>query len=400
MKSKWKLTSLPDLLSFVVDNRGKTVPTEEKGHQLIATNCVRNDKLYPVYEKVRYLSDETYKTWFRAHPIPGDILFVNKGTPGRVCMVPDLVDFCIAQDMIAFRTNDRMYNKFLFAVLRSSNIQTQIYNTSVGDVIPHFKKSFLDQLLIPEPDLETQRKIGDMYYLLSKKIDINTKINHQLEQTAQTIFTDFKKRCTSNICTISDIAAINTDTYSGKEGWEYVNYLDTGNISNNEIESIQHFALLDGKLPSRAKRKVRANDIVYSTVRPNQRHFGIIAHPVDNMLVSTGFAVLRSVNPAVCNEYIYLTLTSEAIIEQLQQLAEQSVSTFPSIKALDIGGCKIIVPTLDEGKTIQMQLAPLFHAIYENQVQSTRLAALRDTLLPRLMSGELSVSDLKAVNQD
>ena len=143
MRDDWKLTPLPDLLSFVVDNRGKTVPTVDNGHKLIATNCIRNDTLYPGYEKVRYLSEETYSTWFRAHPVPGDILFVNKGTPGRVCMVPDPIDFCIAQDMIAFRTNDRMYNKFLFAVLRSPEIQTQIYNTNVGDVIPHFKKVFL-----------------------------------------------------------------------------------------------------------------------------------------------------------------------------------------------------------------------------------------------------------------
>ena len=65
---------ITELLSFIVDNRGKTVPTAEKGHKLIATNCVTNNTLFPVYEKVRYLSEETYQNWFRAHPLPGDIL--------------------------------------------------------------------------------------------------------------------------------------------------------------------------------------------------------------------------------------------------------------------------------------------------------------------------------------
>jgi len=65
---------LPDLLSFIVDNRGKTMPTAKNGHILIATNCIKNEYLYPIFEKVRYLSDETYKTWFRAHPEPGDII--------------------------------------------------------------------------------------------------------------------------------------------------------------------------------------------------------------------------------------------------------------------------------------------------------------------------------------
>ncbi len=172
---------LTELLSFVVDNRGKTVPTAPSGHKLIATNCVTNNTLFPVYEKIRYLSEKTYQTWFRAHPISGDILFVNKGTPGRVCLVPDPVDFCIAQDMIALRADEsKIYPKYLFAVLRSREIQQQIYNTNVGDVIPHFKKQFLDQLLIPIPERSIQESIGDLYYVLSLKAECNKKINDNL----------------------------------------------------------------------------------------------------------------------------------------------------------------------------------------------------------------------------
>ena len=53
---------LPELLSFIVDNRGKSVPTSEDGtHILIATNCIRNENLYPTYEKVRYFSDDVYE---------------------------------------------------------------------------------------------------------------------------------------------------------------------------------------------------------------------------------------------------------------------------------------------------------------------------------------------------
>ena len=183
MKNIWDYDTKPltDLLEAIVDNRGKTVPTTETGRILIATNCVTNNTLFPVYEKVRFISDETYETWFRAHPISGDIIFVNKGTPGKVCMVPDPIEFCIAQDMIALRANDKkIYNKYLFAVLRSERIQKQIYNTNVGDVIPHFKKQFLDQLLIPIPPREIQEFIGNLYYQLSYKIELNKQINDNL----------------------------------------------------------------------------------------------------------------------------------------------------------------------------------------------------------------------------
>lgn len=182
----YEYMELPDVLSFIVDNRGKTVPTDDNGnHVLIATNCIRNENLYPSYEKIRLLNEDTYQNWFRAHPEPGDIIFVNKGTPGRVCMVPDLVDFCIAQDMMAFRANsDIVYNKYLFAVLRSKRIQNQVTATTVGDVIPHFKKQHLHEIKIPIPPMDVQKIIGDYYFTFCEKEVLNNKINRNLCELA------------------------------------------------------------------------------------------------------------------------------------------------------------------------------------------------------------------------
>jgi len=80
----YKHLPLPQVLKFIVDNRGKTVPTADSGIPLIATNCIKDDELYPVFEKIRYVSNETHANWFRSHPIPGDIIFVNKGTPDEI----------------------------------------------------------------------------------------------------------------------------------------------------------------------------------------------------------------------------------------------------------------------------------------------------------------------------
>ena len=180
---------LTELLDFIVDNRGKTVPTSNTGIALIATNCIRNEYLYPLYEKVRYVSDETYKTWFRSHPQSGDIIFVNKGTPGRTALVPNPVDFCIAQDMMAFRVKENViYNKYLLAVLRSRDIQQYIFNSQVGTIIPHFKKEQLKNLLIPLPKMAVQKRIGDFYYIFSKKEEVNRRIKENLEQQAQALF--------------------------------------------------------------------------------------------------------------------------------------------------------------------------------------------------------------------
>jgi type I restriction enzyme S subunit len=189
MNKVFKYIPVTDLLEKIIDNRGKTVPTSEKGIPLIATNCIKHSSIYPTLEKVRYVNEETHTNWFRAHLEPNDILFVNKGTPGRVCLVPNPVSFCAAQDMMAFRCNDDLIDyRYLFAVLRSDEIQKKIENNHVGLVIPHLRKQDLSSILIPIRDRKEQELIGNFYISLSEKIELNNRINSELEAISKTLY--------------------------------------------------------------------------------------------------------------------------------------------------------------------------------------------------------------------
>lgn len=151
---------------------------------------------------------------------------------------------------------------------------------------------------------------------------------------------------------LGDACKSNSSTYSTKENWDFVNYLDTGNITENTIDSIQYIDLSSETLPSRAKRKVKYNSIIYSTVRPNQRHFGIIKSQPENFLVSTGFSVI-DVSPEILDaDYTYYLLTQSAIVESLHAIAEQSTSAYPSIKSSDIEDLEITIPPLDTQRRI------------------------------------------------
>ena len=151
---------------------------------------------------------------------------------------------------------------------------------------------------------------------------------------------------------IRDIAAVNLSQYSLKEDWKEVAYLDTGSITENRIEGIQTFQLPCDDFPSRARRKVQHNDILFSTVRPNQKHYGILKNPASNLLVSTGFAVI-TVNVSIADpDYVYYYLTQSELIDYLQNVAEQSVSAYPSLKSSDIEDIDIDMPSLAEQKRI------------------------------------------------
>ena len=168
---------------------------------------------------------------------------------------------------------------------------------------------------------------------------------------------------------LGNIASTNQSTYSPKEDWEFVNYLDTGNITMNQVDEIQYINTSVDKLPSRAKRKVRFNSIIYSTVRPNQLHYGIIKNQPDNFLVSSGFAVIDVDFDKAIPEYIYYVLIQQEITEYLQSIAEQSVSAYPSIKPSDIENLEFLLP---DRKT-QEKIVSILRSIDEKIVQNNEI---------------------------
>ena len=165
---------------------------------------------------------------------------------------------------------------------------------------------------------------------------------------------------------LGDACVTNADSYSPKEEWKFVNYLDTGNITDNRIDSIQYIDVENDKLPSRARRKVKKDSIIYSTVRPNQRHFGIIKTQPENFLVSTGFAVIDVDANVLNSDFLYYLLTQPTLVETLHAIAEQSTSAYPSIKPSDIEDLEIEVPDLATQKRIADILGSLDGKIAQN----------------------------------
>ena len=197
---------------------------------------------------------------------------------------------------------------------------------------------------------------------------------------------------------LGEICKTNTTSYSNKEGWKFVNYLDTGSVTGNEIEEIQYIDLTAEKLPSRAKRKVRYNSIVYSTVRPNQLHYGIIKEQPENFLVSTGFTVIDVDENVADAEYVYYWLIQSVVTEQLQALAEQSTSAYPSIKSSDLEALELELPPLK----IQKMIAGILVALDKKRKNNTQinrnlleqLSALYDELSTREEWEYIAIGDL------
>ena len=305
-----------------------------------------------------------------------------------------------------------IYPEFIGYYLRSTKFRALFYGlASSMSTRASLANGDLLGMKVFLPTFSTQEKIASILKSLDDKIEVNRKINENLEQQAQALFkswfVDFEPFKDGEFVeselgmipkgwrmgALGDICVTNKRSYKGDFAHE-IEYIDTGSVTNNVIESTQFLNPATDKIPSRARRAVTEGDIIYSSVRPNQRHFALLFNPASNTVVSTGFVVITA-NWSGYRYYIYQYLIQDEIVDKLQAIAEQSVSTFPSLNAADITNLKIVIPPNDIVGDFAAICCSFIQQIEKNQQESRRLATLRDTLLPKLMSGELKVNEVE-----
>lgn len=381
------------------------------------------------------MSDETYRTWFRGHPKPGDILFVCKGSPGRTNWVPDPVDFCIAQDMVAVRADPKkIYPKYLFAVLRSSVVQSQIDNMHVGTMIPHFKKGDFGKLRIPVLRSDAQRVIGDFYFTVSERITLLRETNATLEAIAQALFkswfVDFdpvraKAEGRQPEGMDATAAALFSDSFDESElglvpkGWtvrpigELVEgiydgphatpaesadgpvFLGIKNLTGTSLDlsDIRHISESDWTQWTR-RIEPRHGDIVFS-YEATLGFFALIP-PGVRCCLGRRLALVRPHAENGAGMFWFHQFISAPFQKMLDKhtihgatVNRIALKAFPSYSVLN--------PPEPLKSAFVDSVAPIWAAIHENQAQAQTLTQLRDTLLPRLISGQLRLPEAETL---
>jgi len=193
-----------------------------------------------------------------------------------------------------------------------------------------------------------------------------------------------------NVVSLRDVAGVNEQSLQVGNGIDEIVYVDIASVSTANIDNKVRMAF--DKSPSRARRIVRHGDIIWSTVRPNRRSYALILKPEPNLIVSTGFAVLTA--HAVPYSYLYFATTTDAFAEYLTNHA--SGSAYPAVNAGDFESAQLLkppAPLLNQFHAIAADMMNLRHCLH---LRNLHLRQTRDLLLPKLISGELSVEQFEA----
>ncbi len=364
------------------------------------------------WDGLAYIDDEQATKLNGVEIAKGDVLLnITGDSVARACIVPESALPARVNQHVSIIRGDTslVLNDYIMYFLQYK--KPYLLSLSQGGATRNaLTKGMIEDLAIPLPPLSKQKELVRVLKNLDDKIEVNRRINDNLEQQAKALFkswfVDFEPFHDGEfveselgmipkgwrVGTLGEICVTNKRSYKGNFA-EEIEYIDTGSVNNNVIDSTQLLNPATDKIPSRARRAVTEGDIIYSSVRPNQRHYALLLKPSTNTVVSTGFVVITA-NWSGYRYYIYHYLIQDEIVDKLQAIAEQSVSTFPSLNASDITNLKIIIPPNEVVGDYAAICYSFREQIEKNQQESRRLATLRDTLLPKLMSGELKVNEV------
>jgi type I restriction enzyme S subunit len=377
---KWKETIFDNVLRL---NRGFDLP-----------NQAIEEGPYPV------VASTSIKAYHKAFKVEGPgVVTGRSGSLGDVQYLPGrfwpLNTSLYVKD---FKGNNERFIAYFLQTMRLEN-----FNSGAG--VPTLNQNHLHKLSVKIPPFPTQRKIAAILTAYDDLIETNKRRIALLEKMAEELYREWFVRMRFpghqntrfvkgvpegwSVRELRECADVNPSCLGRNDRPDIIHYVDIGSVTTNQIGDIQSLPFAEA--PGRAKRKVQHGDIIWSSVRPANRAYCLIYKPIENLIVSTGFAVIRpkSITPFTFLDFV---VTGAGFVDQMTVVAKGAA--YPATSFDDFERAKLLWPGEELLTTFHDNCEPMFHQKFVLTEQNRVLTKTRDLLLPRLISGKLSVENL------
>ena len=389
--SEWKEYKLEEIIERFIDYRGKTPRKVISGIPLITAKVVKNGRLMPSNE---FIAEEDYHSWMtRGFPEINDIVLTTEAPLGEVALIKDK-NVALAQRIITLRGKERVVdNIFLKYYLQSPRGQNELQSRASGTTVMGIKAELLKKIPVFIPPIEEQKRIAGVLSSLDDKIDLLNRENATLEALAETLFRHYF------------IENPNPDWKEGKVSDIAIHCKDSINPQKHSDEFFLHYSIPaydNGKHPTAEQgRNIQSNKyvipqkcILFSKLNPHKdkRVWLMLDDVQPNAICSTEFQIVKPQN----DQWLYFLYEWLTYKENYDEIASGVSGTSGSHQRIDPKAifdneCLIV----DDGILAQYneQVIPIFRKVESNQQQMQTMVAKRDTLLPRIMSGEVKVTE-------
>lgn len=424
---------LHSVLERVIDHRGRT-PGKlggdfvDSGVQVISAINMKGGRL-DLGESTKFVTRRMYDQWMPEKLKAGDVLLTSEAPLGEVAFLAHESEYCLGQRLFALRADRRqVYPRFLYYLLRSSDVQQRLRARATGTTAQGIRQSELLKVDVELPGLPEQRRIAHILGTLDDKIELNRRMNRTLEETARAVFrswfVDFnpvRAKAAGRAPEGMDAAtaALFPNNFqpgaSGlvPAGWTVrpleaiTSYLNRG-ISPTYVDS--------GGVLVVNQKCVRDHQVDYAKARRHnemvRRVDGRLLEPGDVLVNSTGVGTLGRIaqvlalpEPTVVDSHVTVVrangvdATSEylgqlllSIELEIEGLGEGSTGQ-TELSRKRLSELMVLVPPPAIAQAFSRICRPLLRKTAVNAAESGMVVVIRDTLLPKLLSGEVRIED-------
>ena len=387
---EYKTSTISGVCSVVTDGSHYSPKSVDDGCYMVS---VKDFTEYGFdFSGCRKISEQDYADLKKAGCVPeyGDILVGKDGARYFEDIIiyrqPEKPALLSSIAILRCNTNE-ILPEYLYYLLRTPSFKKDVKeNYGSGSAIPRIILKDFKRMPVQYPALEMQKKVVSILEKIDSKIQTNSKINDNLYEILQSVFQSRfgLSEASARVCTLLAICAYSKDRVAGSK-LGVKNYYSTENMLPSKAGSVDAASLPT----TQQTTKCNIGDVLVSNIRP---YFKKIVYCQSEGGCSTDVLCFTPKLPSL-SSYLFCTLYADSFFNYM--VAGSKGTKMPRGDKLQIMTYPVVIPTEDELRAFDEVAQPILRQIHINSDENTYLAALRDTLLPKLMSGEIDVSDIQ-----
>ena len=391
MTSEWNHFALGEITELVIDYRGKT-PKKlggdwcKQGYRALSAKNIKTGRIVQA-ETIRYIDESLYRKWMKDEVQRGDILITSEAPFGQIFFWDSDEKIVLSQRLFCVRIKPEYDARFIYYYMTTPEFQSELDGRATGTTVIGLRQPELMKCVIRCPEIQEQKVIAAILSSIDAKIIANEKVNDNLQQQASALFSSFYD-------------------------W-----------SNTEVRYTDLIQILGGGTPKTSENTYWNGNIAFFTPKDVGTPYTLITektiteeglshcnsrlYPVNTVFVTARGTVGKvgmSGVPMAMNQSCYALVGKEThqllvyfytlkAVDRLKHKASGAV--FDAITTRDFESEQIMKLSDDDAKAFLCIAEPMFQKVLNNCIENLRLSTLRDSLLPKLMSGEVDVSAVK-----
>ena len=416
---EWKEVTLGEITNLVIDYRGKTPlklgsSWSDSGYRALSAKNIKTGQIV-AEDSIRFVDEQLYRKWMKDEVKRGDILITSEAPFGQIFYWDSDEKIVLSQRLFDVRLNDEVCHKYVYYFMTSHHYQKDLEGRATGTTVTGLRQPELLKSMILLPPLSAQRSIASILSSLDRKIELNNKINADLEEMAQTIF----KNWFVDFEPFKDGKFVDSELGMIPEGWKVGKITDIGclitdYVSNGSFASLkQNVHLYETKEYAQfirntdlktntfsvyvdkhsydflSKSTLYGNEIIISNVGDvGSVH---LCPKLDIPMTLGNNIIMLRPNEKEYNYFLYLWFkyfSGQALIQGIKGGSAQ-----PKFNKTDFKNLPLLIPSFEIIERSYWIFESMFSILSSNVKENSRLSLLRDTLLPRLMSGEIEIPE-------